>query len=100
MDIPSKVFPARENLRKILAEPLAGAFYMQFGLRPFVERYSLQAVLAHVRNPPQEVLAATERFLREAQTGVPQSLASGSAEGNELATVVHAAFLKMKVNPT
>ena len=70
VDIAQRVFPVREDLRKILSEPAAGAYYMQFYLRTFIERHTLRDALAYVQHPPSEVRAATEAFLEEAETGV------------------------------
>ena len=62
VDIPNLVFPDRKNLRMILSDPAAGAYYVQQCLRPFIEKHSLQQVISFVANPSPQVRSATEDF--------------------------------------
>ena len=62
VDIAENVFPVKHDLRKVLAEPAAAAYYIQYYIRPFAEPRTLTEAMAPIMHPPAEVVAATDIF--------------------------------------
>ena len=71
VDMENAVLPSISQIRKRLAEPAAGAFYMDCYLRKFIEKHSFEQALEYVSSPPPDVIRATAKFLEEAETGAP-----------------------------
>ena len=83
VNIAGCVFPANDRVRKILSEPMAGAYYMDKYLRPFVKMHSWEDVVAIVNTPPKSVVDAATPFLHEAETGVPPLESRVKGQGTE-----------------
>ena len=107
IDISKGIFPARDRIRKVLPEPAAGGYYMEFDLRRFIRLNSWSDVMAIVSHPPDEVKRATAAFLQEADTGIRLDTPAPQIEINAGANVghsdaeaisVHKAVLKAAAN--
>ena len=88
VDIQNCVFPVDYKTRKILAEPMAGGYYMEWYLRRFVKHHTFDAAMNYINHPPDVVMRASKAFLEEADSGIPAnvpgpSIQQSSGEGSE-----------------